>query len=817
MGVSDRDAVLQKITKAEKRLAHLLRQKEEVEAELQSLRECLEKGVHQNLQSPSSVSTHQVSTTAILTPDDKVALFLRLFRGREDVYPKLWQNQKTGKKGYSPACSSEWVRGVCEKPRVKCGECPNKGFLPVTADTILAHLQGRHVIGVYPMLQDDTSWFLAADFDKECWREDVLAFTETCRRTSVPYAIERSRSGNGAHVWFFFSTPIAAGTARKMGSYLITETMARRHQLSMASYDRLFPNQDTLPNGGFGNLIALPLQYHPRQEGNTVFLDDSLEPFPDPWDFLASLSPIPAEKVESMAIEATNRGQVIGLQIADTGDDDIETSPWLSPPSRKPKRVSIDESIPHEIRVVLSQRLYVEKTGLPSALINQINRLAAFQNPEFYKKQNLRLSTALTPRVISCAEDHEKHVSLPRGCLDDVQMLLQEHESHLELEDLRYAGEPIEATFVGELTEVQHQAAQTMVAHDNGVVVAPPGFGKTVLGTYLIAERKCSTLVLVHRQPLLEQWRSQIGIFLGRDAKSIGQIGGGKRKLTRQIDVAMIQSLSRRDSVDDVVAEYGQVIIDECHHLPAVSFERVLSEVKALYVVGLTATPQRRDGLQPIIHMHIGPVRFKADPGNQLAQRPFDHRLVVQETGFDAPAQASDIPIQGLYGLLVADEKRNDQIVDDVLMAMEEGRSPILLTERKEHLEQLHHRLKGFVRNIVILRGGQAAKERRKIEAQLASIPVDEERLILATGRYIGEGFDDARLDTLFLALPVSWKGTLVQYAGRLHRLHPGKHEVRIVDYVDSKVPMLARMFEKRRVGYRAMGYREHDDGTLLD
>jgi superfamily II DNA or RNA helicase len=269
--------------------------------------------------------------------------------------------------------------------------------------------------------------------------------------------------------------------------------------------------------------------------------------------------------------------------------------------------------------------------------------------------------------------------------------------------------------------------------------------------------------------------------------------------------------------VDDIVAEYGQVIVDECHHLPAISFERILSEVKARYVVGLTATPQRRDGHQPIIHMQIGPVRFKADPLSQLAQRGFDHRLVVRETGFEAPVEASDVTIQELYGLLAANEKRNVQIVDDVLMAMEEGRSPILLTERKEHLEQLRERLKGFVQHIVILQGGRSAKKRREAEEKLASIPDDEERLILATGRYIGEGFDDARLDTLFLALPVSWKGTLVQYAGRLHRLHPGKHEVRIVDYVDRKVPMLARMFERRRVGYRAMGYREGDNGTLLE
>jgi len=279
----------------------------------------------------------------------------------------------------------------------------------------------------------------------------------------------------------------------------------------------------------------------------------------------------------------------------------------------------------------------------------------------------------------------------------------------------------------------------------------------------------------------------------------------------------MIQSLSRKDTVDDIVAEYGQVIIDECHHLPAVSFERVLSEVKARYVVGLTATPQRRDGHRPIIHMQIGSVRFRADPRSQLAQHPFHHRLVVRVTGFDTPVQASETTIQELYGQLVADEKRNDQIINDVLLAMEEGRSPILLTERKEHLDKLNEQLKGFVRHIVVLRGGRSAKKRRRIEEQLASIPDDEELLLLATGRYIGEGFDDARLDTLFLALPVSWKGTLVQYAGRLQRLHPGKREVRIIDYVDGKVPMLARIFERRRVGYCAMGYREGDNEAFLE
>jgi superfamily II DNA or RNA helicase len=809
--MSDQKIILGKIAETEKQIARLQKQQAKAEATLGSLRKQLERCISETANDEEDSDKGNAPATRNLTPAEKITLFVRLFRGRDDVYPKLWQNQKSGKKGYSPACANEWVSGVCEKPRVKCGECPNQAFLPVTADVIQNHLQGHHIIGIYPMLQDETCWFLAADFDKEAWQDDVLAFIETCRRIGIPYAIERSRSGNGAHVWFFFGKPIAATVARKVGSYLITETMTRRHQLSMASYDRLFPNQDTLPKGGFGNLIALPLQYHPRQEGNTVFLDDSLAPFPDQWNFLASLVPISVAKIESIAKEATTRNQVTGLQYADTGEDGDDDSPWFRMPSRKHEHIAINDPIPHVVRGVLSQQLFVEKAGLPPAMINLIKRLAAFQNPEFYKKQNLRLSTALTPRIISCAEDHERYISLPRGCLDNARLVLEEHNSTLELEDLRYTGSPIEWTFLGELTEAQRYAAQAIVAHDAGVVVAPPGFGKTVLGTYLIAQRKCSTLVLVHRQPLLEQWKSQIGIFLGRDPKSIGQIGGGKRRLTGEIDVAMTQSLSRKGSVDDIVAKYGQVIVDECHHLPAVSFERILSEVKSRYVVGLTATPQRRDGHQPIIHMRIGPVRFKADPRSQLAQNAFNHRLVVRETGFEPPVQTTDITIQELYSQLAADELRNELIVDDVLMAMDEGRSPILLTERTEHLEQLYTRLKGFVRHIVILRGGHSAKKRRETKTQLASLPENEERLILATGRYIGEGFDDARLDTLFLALPISWKGTLVQYAGRLHRQHPGKHEVRIVDYVDRHVPMLARMFERRRTGYRSMGYREEN------
>jgi superfamily II DNA or RNA helicase len=740
------------------------------------------------------------------TPAEKVKLFRSLFRGREDVFPTRFVSRKTGKAGYALACNNKFVPGICGLPRIKCGECPNQAFVPVGARAVLDHLQGRHVMGVYPLLQDETCWFLAVDFDKTGWKDDTAAFVETCRSAGVPVAIERSRSGNGAHAWFFFTATVPASVARTMGSYLITETMARRHQLGMESYDRLFPNQDTLPRGGFGNLIALPLQYEPRKEGNTVFLDDAFEPYPDQWAFLASTPRIETDTVEAIAREATRRGQVVGVRLAEPADDD-SAAPWARSPSGRFPRTPIPGPLPKEVRAVLAQRLFIDKTGLPSPLLNQIKRLAAFQNPEFYKKQQLRLSTALTPRVIACAEEFPQHIALPRGCRSDLEALLEQHGVELVVDDQRLVGDAASFRFHGELTPVQDQAARELLRHDIGVFVAPPGIGKTVLGTYLIAERGRSTLVLVHRRPLLDQWIAQLSTFLDLDEKDVGRIGGGRREPNGRLDVAMIQSLVHRGSVDDIAATYGHVIVDECHHVPAVSFERVLSEIKARYVVGLTATPHRRDGHHPILEMQLGPVRFSVDSKHHAARRPFDHRVVMRDTAFRLDSAAAGMGIQQIYQALAENEARNSLILDDVVAALEEGRSPIVLTERRDHLEYFAERLRGLVPNLIVLQGKMTAKERRDFSAKLADIPDAERRLVVATGRYIGEGFDDTRLDTLFLAMPVSWKGTLVQYTGRLHRFHPGKAEVRVYDYVDREVPLLRRMFEKRLRTYRTIGY----------
>ena len=749
---------------------------------------------------PSDVPAAQ----ARRSPDGKLQIFRSLFRGREDVYPTRFESAKTGKQGYGPACENKFAQGLCELPKVKCGECKNQKFLAADDAAYWKHLAGGHVMGVYSMLPDSTCWFLAVDFDKATWTEDVRAFIATCRKLDLPFLVERSRSGKGAHVWFFFSAPVAAWSARKLGSYVLTQTMAARHELSMDSYDRLFPSQDQMPKGGFGNLIALPLQKEARKLGNTELLDDDLVPFPgeQQWEVLAEVRRIDLATVERVVADAARDGGVLGVRPPSTDED---ATPWLVAPSRKRQPVHVAGPLPSRISAVLAQRLFVATASLPSPLINLIKRTAAFENPEFHKKQAMRMSTARTPRVISCAEDLPQHVAVPRGCTPDVTEILRDHGVMIDINDERTVGAELAVQFEGALTPIQQQAANALLANEIGVLVAPPGVGKTVIGTYVIAARRRSTLILVHRGPLLDQWRSQLAMFLGIDPKRIGQIGAGKERITGEIDIAMIQSLARRDDLAELVAGYGHVIVDECHHVSAVSYERVVAATKARYVVGLTATPKRRDGHHPILEMQLGPVRFAIDAKSQPAKRPFEHRLIARETAFRATNP--EAKIQELYALLAHDEARNRMIVNDVIGALEEGRSPLLLTERTDHLDYFAAELSRVARHVIVLKGGMGAKATREVFARMAAILPDAERVVLATGRYIGEGFDDPRLDTLFMTLPMSWQGTLIQYAGRLHRLRPGKRDVRIFDYVDHAVPMLARMFAKRLRGYRSIGY----------
>jgi superfamily II DNA or RNA helicase/very-short-patch-repair endonuclease len=744
----------------------------------------------------------------------KINLFRSLFRGREDVYPRRFESRKTGRGGYQPACANEWVRALCEKPRIKCLECPNRRFLPVTDEVVRQHLSGRDdlgrefVMGLYPLHSDETCYLLAVDLDGDAWQADIGALRETCGRLALPAALERSRSGQGGHLWLFFAEAIPASMARNVGSYLLTETMEGRPEIGLSSYDRLFPNQDTMPKGGFGNLIALPLQKKPRAAGNSVFLDEQFEPYQDQWAFLSSVRKIPRAQAESLAREAERRGRITGVRLAFEEED--EDLPWTSPPSRRRKEPPISESLPETIELVLGDQIYIAKEHLPPALRNRLVRLAAFQNPEFYRAQSMRLSTFGKPRVIHCAEDGPKYLALPRGCLGDAHALLSSLRIEATLRDERFGGTPLDVRFHGELRPEQVSAANAMEAHDIGVLAATTAFGKTVLAAWLIARRGVNTLVLVHRQQLLEQWVERLATFLGVPAKSIGRLGGGRKTLTGRIDVALIQSLVRKGVVHDCVGSYGHLVVDECHHLPASSFELVARRAKARYVTGLSASTTRKDGHQPIIFMQCGPVRFRDNARKQAASRPFTHHVLVRPTGFRAPdlaAADSRAEFQRLYEALTQSPSRNQLICNDVIAAAQAGRFPLVLTERTEHLQILATHLSAAIPHIITLRGGLGRKQIRAAMASLAQVPDNQPRVLLATGRYIGEGFDEPRLDTLFITLPVSWRGTIAQYVGRLHRLHADKHEVQVYDYADLDVPMLARMFDRRCAGYEAVGY----------
>lgn len=754
----------------------------------------------------SPKSEISLETIPSLSPQEKIQLFRRLFQGREDIYALRWEN-KNGRAGYSPACANEWDRKVCRKPQIKCSECPNSKWLPMTDQAIHDHLTGKKFIGVYPLNLNDSCHFLAIDFDKESWEKDVIAFFKTCQKLLVPAILERSQSGNGAHVWIFFSHSISARLARSLGTALLSRTMQECHTLRMESYDRLFPNQDTLPKGGFGNLIALPLQGNRRKEGKSIFLNNNLVPYNNPWELLASIKPISYYEVMSLLEQLGHQGDIVDIRSCQT--DEEKTDPWISN-NDITLYPTIDEQIPASIELTRANLIYIPINELPPKLINLLKKIAAFHNPEFYRAQAMRLSIYDKPRIIYCAEEFPDHLGLPRGCEDDILALLTYYKVNVNICDKSHAGQLVDINFIGELRSEQKKAFDTIVTYRYGILCAATAFGKTVLAARIIAERKTNTLILVHRQQLLEQWQERLSIFLGLQKKSIGTLSNGRNKLTGNIDIAMLQSLSKKgDEISEEVTKYGQVIVDECHHLSAFSFEKILKKVNAKYILGLTATPIRKDGHHPIIVMQCGPIRYRSSNKNQTDS--LSYQVYIRRTKFNYTISNSTLQISELYSALANNEERNEQIFNDVLLALENKRKPLLLTERTQHIEWLKNRLCKFVKNIFVLQGGIKVKERRAALQKLFELPHDSERLIIATGQYIGEGFDDSQLDTLFLALPISWHGKLQQYVGRLHRFHQNKKNILVYDYLDSEVPVLNKMHFKRLKKYKAMGYSIHE------
>ena len=744
---------------------------------------------------PVAMPPEPVPVPTQFTTEDKIALFRRLFRGRDDIYPLRWESAK-GTLGYSPACGNEWKPGICHKPRVKCGDCNQRHWLPVTNQVIYDHLAGKQTIGVYSLLTGDSCYFLAADFDEDDWREDAKAFMQSCRELGIPAAPEISRSGNGAHIWIFFADPVPAREARQLGAALISHTCDRTRSVSLASYDRLFPNQDTMPKGGFGNLIALPLQKQPRELGRSVFVDEYLQPYSDQWAFLASVRPMSRRDLEDAILRASSGRHPLDVAFA---NEEADSKPWQR---QSPVSTRIAGPLPESLPLVLANQVFIPKADLPQPLANRLIRLAAFQNPEFYKAQAMRLPVWNKPRIIGCAENFPQHIGLPRGCLDAVLDLLEENGIRPELQDERLAGRKVTAKFTGALHKNQKAAVREMLKHDVGVLCAPTAFGKTVTAAALISRRKVSTLVLVHRTELLRQWQERLAGFLEIPKDGLGVISGGKKKPSGKIDIAVMQSLSRREDLGELLDQYGQIFIDECHHLSAFSFESILKQAKAKYVVGLTATPIRRDGHQPIIFMQCGPIRHSASRPETAPTQ-----LEVWPKVLHAPEIPPGSPIQDVFRILANDDNRNQRIAGDVLVAYREGRKVLVLTERTDHLTLLQEALDDEIEHCFVLHGRLSKKQRTAVFAELDALDESAPRVLLATGRLIGEGFDHPPLDTLVLAMPISWKGTLQQYAGRLHREHADKQDVRIYDYAETDQPQLSRMWDKRQRGYRAMGY----------
>ena len=723
-------------------------------------------------------------------PGAKVAFFASMFAARSDVYAVRWENARTGRSGWMPAVRGGWRKGV---------GADSREYLPLTEDILASHLLGDIDLGLYPLLDGDRCWWLAADFDGSAAMLDALSYLKAARAVGAPVALEVSRSGQGAHAWLFFAGPVPAATARQVGTGLLREAIALRGRMDLSSYDRLFPSQDVLPTAGVGNLIAAPLQGRCRRRGATVFLDTStLEPHDDQWAYLSSLGRLSPREVSRLAQKL---GAVsVGVAVKRLGQPTSTRTVPQAPPI---------------VRARLGAGVTLEGEDLTPALAATLKHAASMPNPVFYERQRRRASTWNVPRFLrSYDETLDGGLILPRGLLDTLKDLIEQLGSRLEITDHRLGGDPQAFTFSASLDDGQQAARRALSAHDLGVLVAPPGAGKTVIACALAADHATSTLILVDRKALADQWRRRISEFLGIKA---GQLGGGRTKTRGVIDVAMLQTLTRRDNIAELTAGYGFVIVDECHHVPAAAFEHAVKQIPARRWLGLTATPYRRDQLDDLIHLQMGPVRhtMTAVKAGTLASGSLELPapepvLIVHPTAFQYAGDANPSAPGGMsaiYRDLVADDDRTSQVVSDVVAALDRGRNCLVLTQWTAHVERLAEALRSEGRDSVVLRGGMGVKvgaaALKRLEPRTGGPPL----LVVATGPYVGEGFDCPALDTLFLAAPIAFKGRLVQYAGRILRAHPGKSTAEVHDYHDIATGVLASSLAKRAPGYTSLGF----------
>lgn len=747
------------------------------------------------------------------SPAQKVELFLKLFRCRESVFPKLWENKSKGKKGYSPACGNEWVRGVCGKPphgKMKCSDCPSQAFPPLNADAVEGHLKGLSTIGTYAIREDDTCTFLACDFDGAGWQSDVFVYQAVAREMGVDALVERSRSGNGAHAWIFFTGPVPSRLARALGTAILLGCSEKNHRVDLESYDRFFPNQDYLPKGGFGNLIALPLQGVPRKAGNSVFIDSNMQPEADQWGLLSRVRRLSLSELRLLIDEYLPRR---AEPIAPDEDNSLSMDRCALESGGPTSNI-----LPAGTSITISRgaQISIPLEGLSSVLVKELKRCVSFPNPKFYQLQRMRMETYPERRFLFSGELRPDELILPRGVIERATEVLRKAGASVVIQDERIRGKKLPVEFSGTLTQIQEDAIAALRKYDQGVLMAPPGAGKTVMACALIAKRRVSTLVLVHRQPIMDQWKESLTKFLGMNPKEIGILGGAKKKRTGKVDLVMLQTLSNAQDIAEIVADYGQVIVDECHHIPATSFEALMKQFPAKFVLGLTATPYRKDRLEKILFQQCGPVRheIKSADGGKLGKS-----VTIRETGFRLPDDIGPKPPYHVIAHLIStDPRRNTSIASDIVAALKAERFPLVISDRKEQIEVLRAMVvelaKADERGLAALQtfrleGGMSSKERRWILAQIQSAREEGCPLVVfATASLIGEGFDMPELDALVLATPLSFEGRMVQYAGRLHRLAEGKEDVMIYDYVDSYCAVSIKMYRARIKAYQKMGYK---------
>lgn len=733
------------------------------------------------LRPPGLVTRHSESA-------DKIALFMDLFRARRDGHAVRWENERLGTKGWTPAAVGGWRKGM---------RWATASRIPLTEQVVRDHLEGKKFIGLYPMFVDNTCAFLAADFDGATAMLDALAYVKVATSFSVPTALEISQSGRGAHVWIFFTGPVPAATARQMGTVLIHGAAVMRGSMDLRSYDRLFPSQDVLPGEGPGNLIAAPLYGKRRRDGLTEFLDvATLEPFDDQWAYLSMLRRATPREVGKIAARVK----------------DVATGSEVRRLTRS-AATKVHPRLPSRIFATLGAGLAIDTAELSPAALATFKHAASMANPRFYELQRLRKSVWGVPRFIQGYDlTLGGEFVVPRGLRHAIASMVETAGSRLDITDGRNTGSEVDLTFGGSLSPAQDNAVGALLAHDDGVLVAAPGSGKTVMACAIIAERATSTLVLVDRKALADQWRERVFQFLGVKA---GQLGAGRSRLTGAVDIMMLPTLARRDDIVELTAPYGQVVVDEAHHVAAAVYDHTVKRIAARFWLGLTATPRRRDGLGELVTWQLGPVRHvldERDRGTLLdpqAAGVAERRLVVHETGFTADDIDIGEPgaLADLYHRLALDRNRNAQIVDDVAAAVSDGRNCLVLTRRIAHLAALDELLHARALSALRLQGGMPAKERRAVIDRLAAATIGEGALVIGTMPFIGEGFDSPALDTLFLAAPISYDGLLVQCVGRILREASGKSTAVVHDYHDAMVPVLAASLGKRMPGYRALRF----------